>query len=389
MKIDLEVDALLEKIFSAHSLKAAYFSSPLNKKSELKKVIVRSLFMKGKMLYQISLQTKTKIFHKNYTENECKNQVCESFLKEFKQILLKTENTDYQILQSAKGGSTILSQSATSQSNQLHNREKKRIFSEGTPVPFLIELGIQRKDGAIIAKMRDKYVQINRYLEIVEGLLPYLPEKKVEIVDLGCGKAYLTFALYYYFHFLKGFAVNITGVDLKEDLIQFCNEIAKKVGFSGLKFEVGNLHTYSLRKDVDVVVALHACDTATDAVLCSAIKSDVKIVLSAPCCQHELLQQLQCPILHPLLKHGILKERFSALATDAARAQLLESFGYDTTVMEFIDYSHTPKNLLIRAILNPKKKFNLHAYEQYKGFKDFLSIFPALERKLEDFFPKN
>ena len=232
-----------------------------------------------------------------------------------------------------------------------HNRRKDYILPEGTPVPFLIDLGVQTKDGKIIHAKYDKFRQINRFLEFVRDVLPALPkDRKVSILDFGCGKSYLTFALYYYLKILNRYDIDVVGLDLKEDVIDSCNQLKEKYGYHNLTFLKGDIREYDEKEQVDMVVTLHACDTATDYALYKAITWNAKVILSVPCCQHELNKQIDSRLLQPVLKYGILKERMSALFTDGIRANLLEQAGYETQLLEFIDMEHTPKNILIRAI---------------------------------------
>lgn len=232
-----------------------------------------------------------------------------------------------------------------------HNRRKHYILPEGLPVPFLIDLGVQTKDGKIIHAKYDKFRQINRFLEFVRDVLPALPkDRKVSILDFGCGKSYLTFALYYYLKILNHYDIDVVGLDLKEDVIDSCNQLKEKYGYHNLTFLKGDIREYDEKEQVDMVVTLHACDTATDYALYKAITWNAKVILSVPCCQHELNKQINSRLLQPVLKYGILKERMSALFTDGIRANLLEQAGYETQILEFIDMEHTPKNILIRAI---------------------------------------
>ena len=232
-----------------------------------------------------------------------------------------------------------------------HNRKKQYILEEGTMVPFLRDLGVMTEEGKIVRTKFDKFRQINRFLEFIEDILPALSrEREVTILDFGCGKSYLTFAMYYYLKELKKYDVHIIGLDLKEDVIRKCNGLAEKYGYEKLHFLCGDIAEYEGVQKVDMVVTLHACDKATDYALAKAVEWDAQVILSVPCCQHELNDQIQNKLLSPVLKYGLLKERMSALLTDGIRAELLESKGYSTQILEFIDMEHTPKNLLIRAV---------------------------------------
>lgn len=256
---------------------------------------------------------------------------------------------------------------------------KKYILQENIPVPFLVDLGVMTKEGKIITQKYDKFRQINRFLEFIQDILPKLEqEHEVTILDFGCGKSYLTFAIYYYLRELKGYDVNIIGLDLKTDVIKKCNHLAEKYGYEKLHFYQGDIADYEGVSSVDMVVTLHACDTATDYALAKAVEWGAKVILSVPCCQHELNKQIQNDVLESVLKYGILKERMSALLTDGIRANFLEAMGYETQILEFIDMEHTPKNLLIRAVKNGKKKDLNHT----KGLMDALHVQPTLERLL-------
>ena len=241
------------------------------------------------------------------------------------------------------------------------------------------------KDGKVIAKKMDKFRQINRFLEMVSDVIPILnKEKTIHVVDFGCGKAYLTFGLYHLLANVHGFTVNMLGVDLKEEVIEKCRNIAKRLGYDGLHFVVGDINKSLPMEKVDLMVALHACDTATDAALEKGVRSNAAIILAAPCCQHELYSQVRSDDLHPMLKHGIIKERFASLATDSARAQILEILGYKTQILEFIDTEHTPKNLLIRAVKSPSKLDSGTLIKNYLRFKRALGITPSMEERFKE-----
>lgn len=264
-----------------------------------------------------------------------------------------------------------------------HNRTKQYILQDGQPVDFLVGLGVQSPDGRVAKAKYDKFRQINRYLEFIEDVLERLPkEKTIRIIDFGCGKSYLTFAMYYYLHELKHREIEVTGLDLKEDVIAHCNRLAEKLQYHKLHFERGDISTYEGADAVDMVVSLHACDTATDYALEKAIKWGAKVIMAVPCCQHEVNKQIKCEVLQPILKYGVIKERMSALITDALRANLLEQCGYETQILEFIDMEHTPKNLLIRAVKSDKIKSRT-AQSNVNEITSFLQIHPALERLVQ------
>ncbi len=232
-----------------------------------------------------------------------------------------------------------------------HNRKKNYILAEGVPVPFLVDLGVMTPEGKVIHSRYDKFRQINRFLEFIEDILPELPEgRELSVIDFGCGKSYLTFAMYYYLHELKNYPLRVTGLDLKTDVIRHCNSLAVRYGYAGLHFLQGDIASYEGACEVDMVVTLHACDTATDAALKKAVDWNARVILSVPCCQHELNRTIQNDMLAPVLRYGLIRERMAALITDGLRADLLEQLGYKVQVLEFIDMEHTPKNILIRAV---------------------------------------
>lgn len=379
----LELSALLNNIFEKNSLISASLSAP--RQGETVKIEIRPVSVKEQILYQTTELRHNQAFHENLTAKACQIYLEEQLLN-FKQAIFFTLEKDYHILVSKKQKMTILPK-APSKSlqglKQQHNRTKQYILEEGKPIPFLIELGVMNKEGYVYAKKQDKFKQINRFLEMITDVLPALENKSnVHIVDFGCGKAYLTFALYHYLKIIKGFKIDLMGLDLKPEVIKNCSDLAKKLGYSELIFNLGDINAYTTSKHVDMVVSLHACDTATDAALEKAIAWQAEVIFCVPCCQHELYEQVQCASLTPLLKHGILRERFAALVTDAARAQLLESVGYRAQIMEFIDLEHTPKNLLIRAIKLANKENDPQAWQAYLQFKAGLQITPSLERRL-------
>ena len=263
-----------------------------------------------------------------------------------------------------------------------HNRKKQYVLEEGTAVPFLTDLGVMTQEGKVVHARFDKFRQINRFLEFVEDILPELPkDREVTILDFGCGKSYLTFAMYYYLHELKGYDIRIIGLDLKKDVIRHCNELSEKYGYKKLHFLEGNIADYTGVDAVDMVVTLHACDTATDFALAKAVGWNAKVILSVPCCQHELNRQIKNDVLAPVFEYGLIKERMAALITDAIRAQYLEREGYRTQILEFIDMEHTPKNILIRAVKTGKRKDNQEAIE---SCENALHITPTLGQLLDE-----
>ncbi len=318
------------------------------------KVKIRPVKLREGIFYQASATEGTKVLHRNYSRQEMIDYLEESLEKGFGQLQTTGQCLDGTVLVSKKGKMTIKAKKhapAAPVQIMAHNRVKNYILKEGMPVPFLLDLGVMNADGKIITQKYDKFRQINRFLEFIEDILPKLPrEREVTILDFGCGKSYLTFAMYYYLKELKGYDVEIIGLDLKKDVIEKCNRLAAEYRYSKLHFYQGDIADYEGVSGVDMVVTLHACDTATDYALAKAVEWGAQVILSVPCCQHELNRQIENDMLEPIFRYGILKERMAALVTDGIRAELLESKGYETQILEFIDMEHTPKNLLIRAV---------------------------------------
>ena len=365
-------------------------SNPSSKDGVIK-ICARPVLKNKSLLFQIEEYTKTQVFHKNLTAGDAGSYLTgklssdtSSQTASFKNALVETQSFTANVLVSKKGTITIkkkMNASAKQPKISLsHNRKKKYILEEGIPVPFLIDLGVMTQNGNIVNAHYDKFRQINRFLEYIEDILPSLPtDRELRILDFGCGKSYLTFAIYYYLKVLKGYPVRITGLDLKEDVIRHCNELAVKYGYDKLEFLCGDIAYYDGCSQVDMVVTLHACDTATDYALAKAVGWGAKVILSVPCCQHELNKQMKNDLLSPVLHYGILKERMAALMTDGLRAQILEANGYRTQILEFIDMAHTPKNLLIRAV------YNGHCADNKAQINELLAAFdinPTLYRLL-------
>jgi SAM-dependent methyltransferase len=374
---------LIREAVGERALLQATFSQPRRKDgSAARKVAVRPVSQKQQRYYQFESHRDNRVFHENVPEMDAAARLMET-MGLYRQALLKTLDCDVQLLANKKGHVTMLRRKPTGKPAQLeqsHNRTKRYLIPEGEPVAFLAKLGVMTPEGRVRKEKYDKFRQINRFLEMVSDVLPHLPEgKPLTIVDFGCGKSYLTFALYYLLAVKENLPVRIIGLDLKKDVIADCVRLAAELGWDRLSFSVGDIADYQYDSEVDMVVSLHACDTATDAALLKAIGWGASVILSVPCCQHELFRQLSQPILEPLLKHGILKERFAALATDAMRANLLELAGYRTQLLEFVDMEHTPKNLLIRAVKGkPGNRDKLR--ETYETFRDFLSASPYMEK---------
>lgn len=359
------------------------FSSP-KKKGVVSKVKVRPVLVKNQVVFQVSRYIGTKVFHENRTQKEMQKEALHLLDSEFKQGQILTEQESITILGNKQGKYTILVKQQLNQRKEgslSHNRKKHYILEEGNYVPFLEDLGVMTKEGKIVKSRYDKFKQINRFLEFIEDILPQLPkDRKLTIIDFGCGKSYLTFAVYYYLKELNGYDIHMIGLDLKEEVIEHCSGLAKKYHYQDLEFLKGDIASYSGVSQVDMVVTLHACDTATDYALYKAVKWGAKVILSVPCCQHEWNKQMKNKELSSILKYGIIKERMSALLTDAMRAEYLEHCGYRTQLLEFIDLEHTPKNILIRSIYQGEFANNT---EELEKIETFFHVNPTLKRLLE------
>ncbi len=376
-----QLQEILEQNFNIDLIRII-ISNPKNKDGILK-IKVRPITLKGELYFQCETFTKTQAFQKNCDAEEAAKQVLE-WMQEFKQLQMETVQNVYTVLVSKKGKMTIQSKKQKTEVNRTetsHNRKKQYILEEGIPVPFLQELGVMTEEGKIVKSKFDKFKQINRFLEFIEDVVPKLSKnREVTIIDFGCGKSYLTFAMYYYLHELRKYDVRIIGLDLKKEVIEHCSNLSKQYGYEKLTFLQGDIADYTGVDKVDMVVTLHACNTATDIALAKAVKWNADVILSVPCCQHELNQQIQSDVLAPILKYGLIKERIASLVTDGLRAEYLEGQGYDVQVLEFIDMDHTPKNILIRGIKTGKKVSNREAIE---SCKELLHVDPMLGRLLE------
>lgn len=341
------------------------------------KVRIRPVILKNEIEYQVSEFVGRKVLHSNHSAADVKKKIIDYMTEDFKQAQINMTDAAATILSSKSKTLTCKYKKAGQlkvQRDLSHNRTKKYIIQEGKPVAFMIDLGVMGQDGKIIKTRYDKFRQINRFLEYIEDILPKLDkQRELTIIDFGCGKSYLTFAMYYYLKELKGYNIRIIGLDLKADVIEHCNELRTRYGYDKLDFYVGDIATYKDVDKVDMVVTLHACDIATDYALAKAVKwGGAEVILSVPCCQHEANRTIKSDILSPVMDYGILKERMAAIVTDAARAKLLTANGYDTQILEFIDMEHTPKNLLIRAVKGGKE--DISAREKTKDMLEALNL---------------
>ena len=349
------------------------------------KVKIRPVLLKEELNFQVTEYKGKQVFHENLKKQEASDYIADQMENFFGQMVLESTTKIVNVLVSKKGTVTIKQKQ---QKNEIkpkehsHNRKKRYILEEGIAVPFLVDLGVQTKEGKIVHSRYDKFRQINRFLEFIQDIVEDLPKgRELTIVDFGCGKSYLTFAMYHYLKVMKGFDIRVIGLDLKEDVIAYCNELKDKYGYEKMSFTTGDIASYTGVDAVDMVVTLHACDTATDYALEKAVKWGASVILSVPCCQHELNYQMKNEELSAVLKYGLLKERIAALVTDGLRAEMLEQCGYDTQVLEFIDMEHTPKNILIRGV--KKNKETKADFEKYDNCCKALGVDPMLGRLLK------
>jgi SAM-dependent methyltransferase len=355
------------------------FTTPRNKsENPYKKITARPVSLKGENFIQLEKFTDKQAFHENYTYDEAAEKIVNMIVHDYRNINIFTEDSDFQLMVSKKGMVKVTEKEASKKLKiDEHNKQKQYIISEHEPCDFLCHLGVMNEEGNVYAKKYDKFKQINKFLEIVDDSLK---DKNLQddfmIIDFGCGKAYLTFALYYYFYFIKNIKVKIIGLDLKKDVIEFCNQTAKSLNYEHLEFLHGDIKNFEYKEKVDMIVTLHACDNATDAALVKAIMWNTDIILSVPCCQHEFYDKIENKNLEPMLKHGLIKERVSSLVTDSLRSLFLETKGYKVQLMEFIAMEHTPKNILIRAVKSNKDTENAQAeYDEFKKFWNLKDLF--------------
>ena len=342
---------------------------------------------KGKKYYQIEKFTDKQVFHENVEAVELEEVLIETIYNNYKQVSAWSNNTAFDLKISKKGKIFLGKKKSNNEKlvKKSHNKEKNYILKEGMIIEPLIDLGVFTKEGKVINSKYDKYKQINRFIEIIDDEIKKNNHEELTILDFGCGKSYLTFVLYYYFVKIKNIKVKMIGLDLKEDVIKKCNEIAKRYKYDDLHFELGDITGYKYENKVDMVITLHACDTATDYALYNAIKWNAKMIFSVPCCQHEFNKQIKPESLNILSKYGIIQERVSALMTDAVRGNLLEACGYKTQLLEFIDIAHSPKNILIRA-----SKSNISKDKKEKALKEVEALIkefnfdPTLLKLLEN-----
>ncbi len=369
------LDDLLDDLFQDDALLRAVLSKP--RSSDLpRKVTVEPIGLRGATSFQFTEELGDRAAHENLPPGEARQRVG-LLLADYRQGLLQTAEADWQVL-----GEKVLRRPATRKAAEReHDRRKQYLIEEGTPVPFLVELGVMTPDGNVRKSRYDKFRQVNRFLELVDDVVPSLrTEGTLRVIDFGCGKSYLTFAIHHLLTELRGREVEIIGLDLKEDVIAACSSLASRSKAVGLRFEQGEIGSFDAGEKVDLVVSLHACDTATDDALAQAIRWDADVILAVPCCQKEAYRQIESDLLAPLLRHGLAKERFAAIVTDTLRAQLLELSGYRTQLVEFVPLEHTAKNVLIRAVKGAPAGADVR--RAYEELRDSLGLAPTLERLL-------
>ncbi len=358
------------------------FSVPRTSEVPYRKIII----WKKEVYFQVESFTEKQAFHENIEKEQLEEKITEILTGMFRQLNGWGKSREYSIKFSKKD--KILFHAGVAKSKlpqmELHNRKKQYLLEEGTIIAPLVDMGIFTQEGKVVHSMYDKYKQINRFIEIIDDVMARYEKEDINIVDFGCGKSYLTFIAYYYFTEIKKRKVNITGLDLKADVIEKCNAAAKKYGYENLVFQVGDINGYQPKEPVDMVISLHACDTATDYALWNAIEWDSKIIISVPCCQHEVAKQWHSEEIAIFERYGIVKERVAAAMTDAVRGNLLTACGYKTQLLEFVDLAHTPKNILIRCVKsNIGKEQRKQVLEEAEALISSFHLKPTLYQLLE------
>ncbi len=379
-----EMKAQLIEGILQQQLVTATISQPRMKSNEVKRIKLKPILLKDAYHIQVEYQFERILKHENVLLEDFPEKL-EAFFTDYRQAHIDFIDEKVQVQLSKKNKVLWKSDKSSKpkQVNLAHNRKKNYLLAEDKPYPFLIRLGVQTEEGKIKKQKYDKFKQINRFIEFIDDALTHLPkDRQVRILDFGSGKSYLTFALYHYLKIEKGLDIRVTGLDLKKEVIEECSQIAQDLGYEQLEFLVGDINDYNDESAVDMVVTLHACDVATDMALARAVKWGASVILSVPCCQHELNRQLNTPALDIMLQHGLVRERFSALATDAIRAEILSLVGYEAQLLEFIDMENTPKNILIRAYHTGKKPSS-EQRASYDAFLKLLNAKPFLANELQ------
>lgn len=373
-----DIKALGEKV------KKLSLSELKNKNYEYSKITARPFKSKKGLMWQREKTKGSQVFHENMTEADFLLWLSTEGKETYRQICLTAEGTTvhYTVFpDKVKRKETSNSLKVKAQS---HNKEKAYILKQGENIPALVDLGVFSKELTIVKSKYDKFKQINRFIEIIDDAFGKLNKDEITILDFGCGKSYLTFIVYYYFTEIKKVKAKVIGYDLKEDVVKNCNEIAKRYGYTDLKFYVNDVTKGELYEgDIDMVITLHACDIATDFALYHAIENGVPHIFSVPCCQHEICSSIKKGGDYDLLlSHGLIKERFSALLTDSIRAELLKECGYEVDIIEFVDFAHSPKNLMLRCKLKKKKAPQLQSIKELTEKYGFTQkLFELIEKE--------
>ena len=381
---DMTIEEAVKELIGLSPVKII-ISNAITKTQEIKKIQIE----KKEKYYQIAEFTEKQVFHKNVDEKELERVCVASLNENFLQLNAWAVSSEAQVKLTRKRKVFFDVKKADNKKMaeevKTNNRKKNYILEEGSVIEPLVDMGIFNKEGKIINSMYDKYKQINRFIEIIDDELKKKIITHLNIIDFGCGKSYLTFIVYYYLTAIKKIKVNMIGLDLKEDVIKKCNKAAEKYGYENLSFELGDINGYNAPFKVDMVITLHACDMATDFALYNAVNWGANYIFSVPCCQHELNSQIKSEKFSLMTRYGIIKERFSALVTDAIRGNLLEYMGYNVNLLEFVDLSHTPKNILIRAVKNPNKKEDVKkkAMDEVRKMMEEYGLSQALYRMIE------
>ena len=393
MEKDNILSELIENIKKNKFIKIV-FSDKQN--GDFNKIIIKPLLLKSGKNIQIESFKENKAFHKNIELNNIQEieNILKEYIENFKQILLQIENLDISFIKKKENFIKKEKKNNLIKNSNEHNKKKQYILNEGDKIDFLIELGLMSVECKILKSSYNKFRQINKYLEFIDDVIEELKDKKlINILDFGCGKSYLTFALYYYLkNYRKDLTFSIVGLDLKKDVIEFCNKLAQKLNYNNLEFLNGNIKDYDKSKEVDLVFSLHACNNATDYSLEKALSLNAKAILAVPCCHHEFFEKIQKSknsdfynTLKIMVDNGVVLDKFATLATDSFRSLTLELCGYKTKMIEFIDTEHTPKNILIRAIKS--KSSNLkEKLKEYNKLKEFIGIKPLLEDLTKKYF---
>ncbi len=380
-----EVENIINNYIEKNEILKITLSNNKNKNAKFSKIVIEPILKKSSTIYQISYYFDTKVKHENISSNFC-SKIIELINLGYKQTDINTINDNLKILTNKKGKQKIITNKVLNKANikTFHNKQKNYILDEGNPIDFLVELGIMNKEGYVFSDKKKKFKQINKFLEMLESISSYI-ESNSNIVDIGCGKSYLTFATYYYFNVIKNKSVNIIGLDLKKDVIESCQALANNLNYLNINFHCIDIKDFKFKENIDLCISLHACNTATDYALYNSILWNAKVILSVPCCQHELFQQIDNNSLQPMLKHGIFKERFCAMLTDTIRSLTLEKYGYKSNIIEFIDIEHTPKNTMIKAIKkqNTPTSFTLQKEMEIKEILSTYKVKPTLLNLLE------